>query len=727
MPPIGICSLSSYLRQNGYRSDLFDLLLEFDTTVLHDDLRRPLIDLFAAARSDRAYDPAILTNLRFYIGLNRSYLAREVTHLYEEIGNTNPASAKRSPNPVRRFLALNAEKMARYDIVGLSIIFEEQIPAALILARWIKALAPDTKIVVGGSGAYPPDWRAHADLVVRGDGETALLAYVLSQAESAAREPGSSLAGEAPVRFHENLDMLPPPDYATLLANHQYLAPVRILPLAVTRGCYWRRCLFCAFGWRDSDAERCTAPYRRMSAAKVVADIANLMRDNETPFFYFSVDVLDPALLEEIADELIRTATHVMWSAEVRAEKQFLKPGLFAKMFGAGCRSLTCGFESFSQRILDSMQKGIRVEHSRRILDGLCDAGILPSIGYFMGWPGETPAEAAVTQNTVNALFETIPGNAAEQFVLVKDSPVVGLGRAGRWTPLQYDRDRELWRKQGMSWQAQNRQWLIFATNFYCDARYACFPVRGDGGYGLLYGARYPLAALGPMFRDRDSAFGILGRGRLTFYGFFHTRHYAGAIGAGFNNEDFLRRRLPVRESSGGSVTRLRKIERLDAAYDVVCAFIEAHRFSAAEQAFMRQVARFDYGLLRSCIGRENQPLVRVDDNGELVASATEDSETSFKLDFTIDIAQVARFAPFACIPTDIDCPVRFDLNGFHVIDGPRHPPRMMPTAFAVRLRPQTAPRSWVFIIAIPPPRVLGGRAFKLNYREEAREAGRGR
>ena len=44
MPPIGICSLSSYLRGNGYPSDLFDLLLEFDTTVLHEDLRHPLID-----------------------------------------------------------------------------------------------------------------------------------------------------------------------------------------------------------------------------------------------------------------------------------------------------------------------------------------------------------------------------------------------------------------------------------------------------------------------------------------------------------------------------------------------------------------------------------------------------------------------------------------------------------------------------------------------------------
>ena len=668
MPPIGICSLSSYLRGNGYPSDLFDLLLEFDTTVLHEDLRHPLIDLFAAARSDQAYEPAVLTNLQFYLGLNRSHLAREVMRLYGEMDCANPEQEKFSANPVRRFFALNADKLAHYDMVGLSVILEEQNPAALILAGWIRALSPHTKVVVGGSGTRPGDWSERANLIVRGDGEAALLSYIRSQDESARGENSPSPAGEAGVQFHECLDGLPTPDYKTLFARHQYLAPTRIIPLAVTRGCYWSRCLFCSFGWREDDSERCTAPYRRTSAAKIVADIACQIRENETRFFFFSADVVDPALLEEISDELIRTSTEIFWSTGARAEKQLLRRGLFKKLYRSGCRSLTCGYESFNQRVLDSMQKGIRVEHSRRILEGLCQAGIFPNIGYFMGWPGETPSEAAETQNTVNSVFEKIPGNVAERFVLVQDSPVVQLGYQGTWKPLTYERNRKRWQKQGMSWEAQNRQWMIFATNFYCDSRYSCFPVRGDGGYGFLYASHYPLPTLGRIFRVRDSSFGIQGMGRLTFYGFFHTRHYASEIGARFDDDEFRRNCPPCCGSSDDSTKRATKIERLNFAYDFVRAFIKAHDFSAEEQDFILQVARFDYGLLVSCIREETVPIVSVDETGKLVSPPADPPGPSFVLDFSIDIERVARFVPFDSIPKKIKCSARFDLRGFHII-----------------------------------------------------------
>ena len=667
MPPIGICSLSSYLRENGYPSDLFDLMLQFDTTVLHEDLRRPLADLFDAVRSDKGYDPAVLTNLRFWLGLNRSYLAREVMRLYEDIDRTSQKREKFSANSVRRFFALNAEKLARYDIVGLSIIFEDQNFAALILARWIRSISADTKIVVGGSGAGLDDWKEGANLIIRGDGEPALLSYVRSQDESAKDESRPVPSGNPEVQFHHSLDLLPAPDYQGVFAGHQYLAPVKIIPLAVTRGCYWGRCLFCSFGWREGDSERCTAPYRRMSAARVVADVASQIRENGSRFFFFSVDVADPSLLEEISDELIRTSTEISWSASVRAEKQLLKAGLFQKLFRAGCRSINCGYESFNQRVLDSMQKGIRVEHSRRILDGLRESGVFPSVGYFMGWPGETPEEAAETQDAVNSVFEEVPGTLAERFVLVQDSPVAHLGSQRTWEPLKYDGNQERWLKRGMSWSAQYRQWMIFAANFYCDSKYSCFPVRGDGGYGFLYAARYPLSTLGRMFRVLDSSFGVLGMGRFTFYGFFHTRHYAFESGARFRYDQFMRS-CPPACGPAGDTARASKAERLNFAYAFVGAFIGAHDFSAEEQDFIRQVARFDYGLLASCMGEGTLPLVRVDESGELISSPGGDPGKSFVLNFTIDITRVAQFAPLDSVPKNIKCSARFDINGFQVI-----------------------------------------------------------
>jgi hypothetical protein len=670
MPPIGICSLSSYLRRGGYHADLFDLLFELDTTVLRDDLRRPLTEAFEAARSEKGYDPAVLSDLTLYLNLNRSYIASE---FFGSAGSLGAGSQQvQASSRITRFFDRWSEELAGYDIVGLSAVLEEQNLSALLLARCIRAKSSKTRIVAGGPGICPDDWKEFADLVVRGDGEAALLAFVRSQDASYAgpHDSDGRIDYEQQVLHIENLDGLPTPDYGPLFAEYRYLAPDKIIPLAVTRGCYWSRCLFCSFGWRDSP-ERCTAPYRKASAAKVVADMRSQMQENGARLFFFSVDVVDPVLLEQICDELARTSTEIYWSAGVRAEPQLLKPGLLGKLFRSGCRALTCGYESFNQRVLDSMRKGIRAETSKRLVDGLCETGVFPNLGHFMGWPGETPAEAAETQATVNAVFRRVPGNLAERFVLVENSPVVRIGYQGAWEPLRYVKDTSTWVKRGMSWSAQDRQWTIFATNFYCDSRNSCFPARADGGYALLYGSRYPLDALGAMFRKEDRSFGLLGAGRLTFWGFVHTRYYSFQIGAKLNHQELLELRSRRNALRVRKHTPLSKVDRLRDAYRFVLAFIGAQELAPRERRFLREVARFDYGLLRSCLSESALPLVPVDENSELLPSGAGEPAGSFEWNFNIDACGVSRFAPLDSLSMDCKCRVQFCLSGFRVLDSP--------------------------------------------------------
>jgi hypothetical protein len=678
MPPIGICSLSSYLRRGGYHSDLFDLLFELDTTVLRDDLRRPLTEAFDAARSDKGYDPAVLSDLTLYLNLNRSYIASEFFG--------RPGSQAQASSPVMQFFDRWSEELAGYDIVGLSAVLEEQNLAALLLARCIRTRSPKTRIVAGGPGICLDDWKEVADLVVRGDGEAALLAFVRSHDESAAgpRDSNARIDYEQQVLYAEDLDALPTPDYRPLFAKYRYLGPAKIIPLAVTRGCYWSRCLFCSFGWRDTP-ERCTAPYRKVSAAKVVADMRSQMQENGARLFFFSVDVADPLLLEQIGDELARTSTEIYWSAGVRAEPQLLKPGLLQKLFRSGCRALTCGYESFSQRVLDSMRKGIRAENSKRLVEGLCETGIFPNVGHFMGWPGETLAEAAETHETVNAIFRRVPGNLAERFVLVENSPIVRIGYQGAWEPLRYEQATNTWVKRGMSWSAQDRQWTIFATNFYCDSRSSCFPARADGGYGLLYGSRYPLDVLGAMFREEDGSFGLLGAGRLTFWGFVHTRYYSFQIGAKLRQPDLLELHSRRNGLRARPHAPLSKVDRLNDAYRFVLAFIGAQELAPRETRFLREVARFDYGLLFSCLSEHGLALVRVDENGELLPTDANDAAGSFEWNFNVDIDSVSRFAPADSISLNCKCRIQFHVNGFRVLDDSAVQPVRLPTMPACR------------------------------------------
>jgi hypothetical protein len=663
MPPIGICSVSSFLRANGYSCDLFDLMLKLDTTVLHMDFKLPLERLFAASRSQKGFNPEVISDLSFYLALNRNYLAREIGKLYRELDDTDPHKERASDSPVRRFFAQHAEMLAQYGIVGLSVIFEEQLMPALILARWIRAYSSKIRIVVGGPGARPEIWRADADMLLRGDGESAFLAYVRSQDASAPAAADCPLDGGNAVAYCDSLDDLPAADFHVLFSDHHYLAPVRIIPLAVTRGCYWSRCLFCSFGWRSEDSGMCTAPYRKMSPAKAVSDILLQKRDNDTQHFFFSVDAVDPGLLEEISDELLERSAGIYWAANVRAERRLLRADLIPKLYRAGCRTISCGYESFNQRVLDSMQKGIWVKDSIRILDGLCETGIRPNIGYFMGWPGETPAEAAETHAVAYSYFKKVPGNAAERFVPVEDSPVVRRGYQGTWQPLRYLQDRNSWIKQGMSWEAQERQWMIFAANLYCDSENSCLSVRGDGGYAFMLGAHYDLSELTARFRNDSRSFGVLGMGRMLFYGFFHTRHYCFEMARPFCYETFLRHCPQCPEAARLETTGK---ERLDFAYRTVLAFIEAQSFSDSERDFIRQVARFDYGLLVSCLNGEALRLIRVDREGNLMQVHA--GSEGIYYEFTIDVERVSIFVPFEEISRDCRCRATFGLNGVRIL-----------------------------------------------------------
>jgi radical SAM superfamily enzyme YgiQ (UPF0313 family) len=70
----------------------------------------------------------------------------------------------------------------------------------------------------------------------------------------------------------------------------------------------------------------------------------------------------------------------------------------------AGCQMVWMGAESGSQRILDAMEKGIRVEHIRNAARHLQRAGI--HVGMFLqfGYPGETWEDVERTLELVQAV-----------------------------------------------------------------------------------------------------------------------------------------------------------------------------------------------------------------------------------------------------------------------------------------------------------------------------------
>jgi hypothetical protein len=113
--------------------------------------------------------------------------------------------------------------------------------------------------------------------------------------------------------------------------------------------------------------------------------------------FYFSVDAIAPAYLRRLAQAIAASGLDIRWSAELRLEKSKLKVGLAQELRDAGCVAVSFGYESGSQRILDLINKGVRLDQVPELLAELNRVGIAAQMMGFVGFPGETVDEASAT------------------------------------------------------------------------------------------------------------------------------------------------------------------------------------------------------------------------------------------------------------------------------------------------------------------------------------------
>jgi anaerobic magnesium-protoporphyrin IX monomethyl ester cyclase len=294
------------------------------------------------------------------------------------------------------------------DYVGISLSFTEQLLPGLALAKAIKRRSPGTHVGFGGelvarfdNDDFPrrmlDTLLAVGDSVVVGEGETALVA-LLEQLDGRrdlravpnliTRDADGAIVGPQ-VRCGEDVNRWPVPDYAGLDLD-LYLAPVKSLALSPSRGCYWKKCAFCAM------SRSAGATYRERSVERFADDVAELVRVCGARHFMFMGDAITPPWLARASAALIARAPGIVWDTEVRFERAFTA-GILRSMHQAGCRVLRFGFESGSQRVLDAMRKGTRLDVVERIIAACHDAGIRVGLQGFVGFPGETKREAEAT------------------------------------------------------------------------------------------------------------------------------------------------------------------------------------------------------------------------------------------------------------------------------------------------------------------------------------------
>ena len=287
------------------------------------------------------------------------------------------------------------------DVVGISIVLQQQIFSTMTFCALIKQHFPHIQLTIGGNtvtrlrDALPQSpLFQYFDSAVVYEGETAFVQLVsaVGAKRSLAEVPNTIYKDETGVHvsatsYAEDMQALPPPDFDGLPLE-KYFVPVRTLPYLATRGCYWGRCEFCDHG------EGYTAGYRSKKIQDVLAEIKHLRDKYGAKHFHFTDESYPPALFRKLAHGLVESKMGIFWTTHMRFEKSLLEDAVWQDAKESGCRYLHFGYESGVERVLQLMDKAtttaIMTEHLKRT----AEAGIWNHCMGFFGFPGETKEEA---------------------------------------------------------------------------------------------------------------------------------------------------------------------------------------------------------------------------------------------------------------------------------------------------------------------------------------------
>lgn len=324
------------------------------------------------------------------------------------------------------------------DFVGITAPFPGTIVPALTLARLLKEKT-NIHVALGGGFLKPESvlnnpeiLDIYCDSVLIGDGEESIVELVKSLENRQKREKVPGLL----CKNKKNKVMFNPPKPIKTMNNianisleglnlKEYINQEPNIYIMISKGCYWGKCVFCSLGIKYDR-------YCIKSPDKVVTHIKELQEKYHVRgLFQFQDDAIPPAYLNRLADEIIKQELTIDYAIFGRLEKEFNKE-LLEKLYKSGLRSVYWGLESGSQKVLDIMNKGIKLENVLQILKDSHEVGISNMVGIIVNFPTETMEEYVETLDFLKTIEKYVvisPGNFSlmENSIIEKNNEQYGI------------------------------------------------------------------------------------------------------------------------------------------------------------------------------------------------------------------------------------------------------------------------------------------------------------
>ncbi|WP_131537854.1 B12-binding domain-containing radical SAM protein [Pedobacter nototheniae] len=331
----------------------------------------------------------------------------------------------------------------------ISVPFPGNLYSAFRSAQWVKKHYPEIKISMGG-GFPNTELRSLSDkrvfeffdYITLDDGELPieLLIQNISQSiplemqmfkRTFLLENGVVAYRNDALRQDYKQANVGTPDYSDLKLD-QYISVIEIVnpmhrmwsdgrwnKLTMAHGCYWGKCTFC-----DISLDYIKV-YEPVAAKLVVDRIEELALKTGQNGFHFVDEAAPPALMREVALEIIRRKLAVTWWTNIRFEKSFTQD-LCVLLKASGCIAVSGGLEVASDRLLKLIDKGVTVEQVAKVTRNFTEAGIMVHAYLMYGYPTQTIQETVDSLEMVRQLFEMgiLQSGFWHQFAMTAHSPV---------------------------------------------------------------------------------------------------------------------------------------------------------------------------------------------------------------------------------------------------------------------------------------------------------------
>ena len=221
------------------------------------------------------------------------------------------------------------------------------------------------------------------------------------------------------------------PDYSDLLLD-KYISVIEIAnpmhslwsdgrwnKLTMAHGCYWGKCTFC-----DISLDYIKI-YEPIAAKTLVDRMEELIVQTGENGFHFVDEAAPPALMREVALEILKRNLKVTWWTNIRFEKSFTKD-LCILLAASGCIAVSGGLEVASDRLLELIKKGVTVEQVAQVTRNFTESGIMVHAYLMYGYPTQTVQETVDSLEMVRQLFEigVLQSGFWHQFAMTAHSPV---------------------------------------------------------------------------------------------------------------------------------------------------------------------------------------------------------------------------------------------------------------------------------------------------------------